>query len=120
MCQLNINGLKLTTTFQIVTHEPPQPLRRVEGDNYDYRNEHSSRTNATLLALVRNSELDEMISSMRDLERTFNRKFNYPWLFLNDVPFTEEFIKKIRAETKAQVTFGMAYWSLLNKNTNLV
>jgi mannosyltransferase len=48
-----------------------------------------------------------MILSMRDLERTFNRKFNYPWLFLNDVPFTEEFMKRIKAETKAEVTFGM-------------
>jgi mannosyltransferase len=47
-----------------------------------------------------------MLQSMRDLERTFNRKFNYPWLFLNDEPFTEEFKKKISAETKAKVTFG--------------
>ena len=50
-----------------------------------------------------------MVQSMRDLERTFNRKFNYPWLFLNDVPFTEEFKKKISAETKAKVTFGEAH-----------
>jgi mannosyltransferase len=90
----------------LVTREPAEPLRRVEGDNYAWDNENSDRTNATLLALVRNTELDDMISSMRDLERTFNRKFNYPWLFLNDVPFTDEFKRRISAETKAQVTFG--------------
>jgi hypothetical protein len=43
---------------------------------------------------------------MRDLERTWNRKFNYPWLFLNDEPFTEEFKKAIRGATKAEVKFG--------------
>jgi mannosyltransferase len=79
---------------------------RIEGDNYAPDNPNSDRVNATLLSLVRNSELDDMLQSMRDLERTFNRKFNYPWLFLNDVPFTDEFKKKISAETKAKVTFG--------------
>jgi hypothetical protein len=62
--------------------------------------------NATLLALVRNEELEDMISSMKDLERTFNKKFNYPWLFLNDKEFTEEFKRRISMETKAKVTFG--------------
>jgi hypothetical protein len=81
-------------------------MRRIEGDNYAPDNPNSDRVNATLLSLVRNSELDDMLQSMRDLERTFNRKFNYPWLFLNDVPFTDEFKKKILAETKAKVTFG--------------
>jgi len=80
---------------------------RVEGDNYAPDNPNSARVNATLLALVRNSELDDMISSMRDLERTWNRKFNYPWLFLNDEEFTDEFKRRISKETKAKVTFGM-------------
>lgn len=89
-----------------VSGEPEEPLVRVKGDNYAPNNPNSARANATLLSLVRNSELDDMISSMRDLERTFNHKFNYPWLFLNDVPFTDEFKQRISAETKAQVTFG--------------
>ena len=44
---------------------------------------------------------------MEDLERTWNRKFNYPWLFINDVPFTEEFKQKTKARTKAEVRYGM-------------
>jgi mannosyltransferase len=86
--------------------EPAEPLIRVDGDNYAPNNPNSSRANATLLSLVRNSELEDMISSMRDLERTFNHKFNYPWLFLNDEPFTDEFKRRISAETKAKVEFG--------------
>jgi len=42
---------------------------------------------------------------MTDLERTWNHKFNYPWLFLNDVPFTEEFKKATRKLTKAEVRY---------------
>lgn len=48
-----------------------------------------------------------MVTSMKDLERTWNRKFNYPWTFFNDVPFTDEFKQAVRRETKAQVNFGM-------------
>lgn len=64
------------------------------------------RANATLLALVRNSEVDTMVQSMLDLERMFNSKFNYPWTFLNDEPFDEEFKRKTRAATKAEIAYG--------------
>ena len=57
-----------------------------------------------------------MVQSMRDLERTFNRKFNYPWLFLNDIPFTEDFKKKVSAETKAKVTFGERHFLSTTKD----
>jgi mannosyltransferase len=50
-----------------------------------------------------------MLQSMRDLERTWNHKFNYPWTFFNDVPFTEEFKKKTRAETKAECRYGTTW-----------
>lgn len=62
--------------------------------------------NATLLALVRNNEADAMVQSMLDLERMFNSKFNYPWTFLNDVPFDEDFKSKTRAATKAEIAYG--------------
>ena len=87
--------------------EPPGPLRRVEGNNYDADNPNSARISATLLSLVRNSELDDLLQSMHDLERTWNHKFNYPWTFFNDEPFTEEFKAKTRAATKAEVRYGI-------------
>ncbi|TKA78102.1 hypothetical protein B0A49_07002 [Cryomyces minteri] len=87
------------------TGEPPEPLRRVEGNNYAPDNPNSARINATLLSLVRNEELGGILQSMRDLERTWNHKFNYPWTFFNDVPFTEEFKRLTQAETKAQVNY---------------
>jgi alpha 1,2-mannosyltransferase len=49
------------------------------------------RANATLLMLARNSELYEAISSVKAMEDRFNRRYNYPWVFLNDEEFTDEF-----------------------------
>jgi len=46
---------------------------------------------------------------MRDLERTWNHKFNYPWTFFNDKPFTEEFKRRTQAETKAKCYYG-TWW----------
>jgi mannosyltransferase len=57
--------------------------------------------------LVRNEELDGMLQAMRDLERTWNHKFNYPWTFFNDVPFSDEFKKKTQAVTKAECRYRM-------------
>jgi mannosyltransferase len=55
---------------------------------------------------VRNEELEGMLQSMHDLERTWNHKFNYPWTFFNDKPFTPEFKRRTRAATKADVRYG--------------
>ncbi len=75
------------------THEPEGVLWRA-GPGYLPGIDKSDRINATLLALVRNEELDGMLQAMGDLERTWNHKFNYPWTFFNDVAFSEEFKRK--------------------------
>ncbi|KAK2814050.1 hypothetical protein FQN50_000454 [Emmonsiellopsis sp. PD_5] len=89
------------------TGEPPEPLWRVTGDAYAPDNPKSARINATLLSLVRNEELDDLIMTMRDLERTWNSKFNYPWTFFNDKEFTEEFKTRTQAETKAKCNYEL-------------
>lgn len=61
---------------------------------------------ACYVVLVRNQELNGLLSSMRQLEDTFNRKFNYPYVFLNDDEFTPEFIEMTSAATKSQVKYG--------------
>ncbi|KAI9886986.1 MAG: hypothetical protein M1823_001202 [Watsoniomyces obsoletus] len=86
------------------TGEPDEPLWRAT-DDYRPDNPNSPRINATLLSLVRNEELEGILQSMRDLERTWNHKFNYPWLFINDVEFTAEFKKRTQAETKAKCRY---------------
>ena len=99
----------------IETGEPPEPLHRVNGHNYDADNAYSDRINATLLSLVRNKELVDLVHSMQDLERTWNHKFNYPWTFINDVPFTEEFKRETQAQTKAKCRYEIIpkeHWAI--------
>ena len=52
---------------------------------------HSTKPKAALISLVRNSELPGLMQSMRQLEFQWNRKYNYPWIFFNDEPFSDEF-----------------------------
>ncbi|KAJ4198602.1 putative mannosyltransferase ktr4 [Fusarium falciforme] len=87
------------------TDEPEGVLHRTS-PRYAHDAKKTERIDATLLALVRNEEVDAMVSSMRDLERTWNSKFNYPWTFFNDKPFTEEFKRKTSAVTKAKCNYG--------------
>jgi alpha 1,2-mannosyltransferase len=52
---------------------------------------HPRRANATLVMLARNSDLNGVISSVEQMEAKFNRNFKYPWVFLNDEPFSVDF-----------------------------
>lgn len=51
------------------------------------------RANAAFVVLARNSDLEGVLSSVRQMEDRFNRYYGYPYVFLNEVPFTEKFIE---------------------------
>ncbi|GAA6048946.1 hypothetical protein JCM3770_007132 [Rhodotorula araucariae] len=75
------------------------------------------RANAAFVALVRNNEREDMRNSMRHLEARFNRRYGYPWVFLNDEPFDEDFKKGVRSMTRSEVFFAQipkAHWSYPN------
>jgi len=57
--------------------------------------------------LARNSDLDNAVRSVREAEDRFNRKFKYPWVFLNEEPFTEEFKRRISVLTDAEIHWGL-------------
>lgn len=71
--------------------------------------------NATFYILVRNSELFETLQTMREIEDRFNRKYRYPWTFLNDVPFTEEFKRLTTGMASGKTEYGLVpkeFWSI--------
>lgn len=41
--------------------------------------------------LARNSDVDNAVKSVREVEDRFNRKYGYPWVFLNEEPFSGDF-----------------------------
>ena len=51
----------------------------------------SSRPKAAIISLVRNEELDGIVQSMRQLEMRWNWKYRYPWVFLSESEFSEDF-----------------------------
>ncbi len=65
------------------------------------------RVNATFVTLARNSDLFEIIKSIRNVEDRFNGKYNYPWVFLNDVPFDDEFKRVTSALTSGKAEYGV-------------
>jgi hypothetical protein len=50
------------------------------------------RENATFVMLARNQDVEDAMNAVRAMEDRFNRNHNYPWVFLNDQPFSDEFI----------------------------
>ncbi|KAK9478752.1 nucleotide-diphospho-sugar transferase [Lipomyces japonicus] len=60
-----------------------------------------------MVMLVRNRELNDALRSMRFVEDRFNRKFRYPWTFLNDEPFTQEFINYTTGMASGKVQYGL-------------
>ncbi|CAG8497240.1 16242_t:CDS:2, partial [Acaulospora colombiana] len=66
-----------------------------------------TRANAVIVVLVRNNEIHQIRSSMRQFEDRWNKKFNYPYVFLNDEEFTEEFKRLTSSITNSQTQYGL-------------
>ncbi|KAJ2078313.1 hypothetical protein H4R24_004570, partial [Coemansia sp. RSA 988] len=62
--------------------------------------------NAAFVALVRNRDLYGMRKTIQEIESRWNHKYNYPYIFLNDEPFSDKFKQGVKDLTKAEVRFG--------------
>ena len=72
------------------------------------------RENAVIVVLARNSDLQGLKYSLTQFEFRFNSKYHYPYVFLNDVPFSEEFKTGISAKISGKAEFGLIpseHWS---------
>lgn len=64
------------------------------------------KMNATCVMLTRNEEIEDVIKTIESLESHFNQWYHYPYVFLNDEPFTNEFIERVKQHTNSDVQFG--------------
>ncbi|KAL8807918.1 MAG: hypothetical protein Q9182_000384 [Xanthomendoza sp. 2 TL-2023] len=72
------------------------------------------RMNAAFVTLARNSDLWEIVKSIRQVEDRFNRKFHYDWVFLNDKPFDEAFKNVTTSLVSGKTHYGeisLEHWS---------
>ncbi|KIM60235.1 glycosyltransferase family 15 protein [Scleroderma citrinum Foug A] len=65
------------------------------------------RANATFIILCRNSDTEGIIRSVREIEDRFNRNFGYPYVFLDEEPFTKEFKRRLSVISTSPMEFGL-------------
>lgn len=63
------------------------------------------RENATFVMLVRNRELVKAFKTVRSIEKHFNQWFHYPIVFLNDEPWTDEFMRMMNETASGGAIF---------------
>jgi hypothetical protein len=85
---------------QKVLEEQQQPVKATN------QNTNTTNVKAAFVVLVRNSELDDLRSAMRQMEDRFNHRYHYPWVFLNDADFTEEFKAKTKGIASGKTFYG--------------
>lgn len=62
---------------------------------------------ARFVTLARNSDLKEIVKSIRNVEDRFNRNYHYPWVFLNDVEFDDEFKRVTSGLCSGKTEYGL-------------
>ncbi|KAI0405072.1 glycolipid 2-alpha-mannosyltransferase-domain-containing protein [Xylaria palmicola] len=103
--------------------DPLQWLRLNTISNIDEVPEHyqqsllDTRPEAAFIALVRNSEAEEMVYSMTQLEARFNSRLThqYDWVFFNDEDFSDEFMLAVTNATTSRCYFEIIpkeHWSI--------
>jgi alpha 1,2-mannosyltransferase len=99
-----------TIKAQFGGHTPPYKTP-VPPDYYTHPNTNGSFTDrkasAAIVMLARNSDLKGIVASMKQMEDRFNKKFRYPYVFLNEELFSDEFRKRVTDLTDASVQFGL-------------
>jgi mannosyltransferase len=63
------------------------------------------RENGVLVMLVRNSDLDDALHTVLKIERHFNKWFGYPYVFLNNEPWTDKFMTVMNATVSSEASF---------------
>lgn len=81
----------------VLGSSPNPPYKTAVPDEYRIPASNTTYTgrkaNAAFVLLARNSDLSGVVSSMKQMEDRFNKKFQYPYVFLNEEPFTDDFKK---------------------------
>ena len=63
------------------------------------------RENAVIFFLCRNEDIDTLEDILENFEDIFNRRFQYPYLFANNKPFTAEFIRRVKDNITSEAEF---------------
>ncbi len=82
---------------QVLSDKAGSPPHQQPPSADDYHNPSTDpnipgrKANATFVFLARNGDLNGVVKSMKQVEDRFNKEFHYPYVFLNEEPFSEDF-----------------------------
>jgi alpha 1,2-mannosyltransferase len=89
---------------------PNKPPYKGELDKYYGTNATAStrrKANAAFVVLARNGDLPGLLDSLKQMEDRFNKKFQYPYVFLNEEDFSDDFKKCVAMLAFIRVTFDV-------------
>ncbi|CAE7130478.1 unnamed protein product [Rhizoctonia solani] len=66
----------------------------------------TERVNAAFVVLARNGDLQGILESIKQMEDRFNKKYQYPYVFLNEEPFSDEFKKWTTEVVGSKTVYG--------------
>jgi hypothetical protein len=78
---------------------------------------YGERASAVFVMLSRNAELKQANATVTSVEHAFNQWYKYPYVFMNDEEFSEEFISVLNATTKGRASFEVIphdWWTFPN------
>ncbi|KAJ7604054.1 glycosyltransferase family 15 protein [Mycena polygramma] len=90
-----------------VWHEPPYKTPVSEEYYLKPNTTMTRKASAAVVMLARNGDLNGVVKSMSQFEDKFNHKFGYPYVFLNEEPFSDEFKRSVQALTSSKIEFGL-------------
>lgn len=109
-----VSGVPKSSSSSPQQQEKQDTKKELENSSSSKDPVKSEKVKATFVTLARNSELYDLIKSIRNVEDRFNRKFNYDWVFLNDDDFTQEFKDLTTALVSGKTKYGKIpkeHWS---------
>lgn len=63
------------------------------------------REDSVIVILCRNSDKNQMSKTMQNFEEKFNKNYHYPYVFLNDKEWDEDFKKEMMNQTESEILF---------------
>ncbi|KAF8478666.1 glycosyltransferase family 15 protein [Russula ochroleuca] len=100
-----------TSISRLLGAEKSRKIQDVIPDQYHWPDNTTfvpnRRANASIVMLARNGDLSGVVKSVKQMEDRFNKRFHYPYTFLNEEPFTDEFKERVTELTDATVEFGL-------------
>ncbi|ORZ26189.1 nucleotide-diphospho-sugar transferase [Absidia repens] len=102
------------------------PIDQSLGSNYWHQNRRpvqlnkdipdNKRAKGVIVILARNSNLHGVRASLRQFEARINHRFHYPYVFLNEEPFTDEFKHYVNLLISSTAQYGLIPRQILDQH----